>query len=85
MLAAHPAVLEVAVVGVPHERWGEVPRAWVLLRAGRAATADELVAWARERLAGFKVPKDVRFVEELPKGGTGKILKHVLRGTALPG
>jgi fatty-acyl-CoA synthase len=81
VLAAHPSVLEVAVVGAPHERWGEVPQAWVVLRSGTATSADELVAWARQRLAGFKVPKDVRFVAELPRGGTGKILKHVLRTT----
>ena len=79
VLAAHPAVSEVAVVGVAHERWGEVPRAWVVLRAGDAVTPDELVAWARERLAGFKVPKDVRIVAELPRGGTGKVLKQELR------
>jgi len=84
-LAGHPAVLEVAVVGLPHERWGEVPQAWVVVRPGGAVTGDELVAWTRERLAGFKVPKDVRFVEELPKGGTGKVLKHVLRRPTPPG
>jgi fatty-acyl-CoA synthase len=85
VLAAHPAVLEVAVVGAPHERWGEVPRAWVVLRPGATVATDELVAWARERLAGFKVAKDVRVVDELPKGGTGKVLKHVLRGTTPQG
>jgi len=85
VLATHPAVLEVAVVGRPHERWGEVPEAWVVLRPHAVASADELVAWTRERLAGFKVPKDVRFVGDLPKGGTGKVLKHVLRtGTGEP-
>ncbi len=84
VLAAHPAVLEVAVVGRPHERWGEVPRAWVVLRPGAATSADELVVWTKERLAGFKVPKDVRFVDDLPRGGTGKVLKHVLRAAAPP-
>jgi fatty-acyl-CoA synthase len=84
VLAAHPAVREVAVVGMPHERWGEAPQAWVVLRPGAAVTTGELVAFARERLAGFKVPKDVRVVDELPKGGTGKVLKHVLRGAAPP-
>jgi fatty-acyl-CoA synthase len=79
VLAAHPAVLEVAVVGVPHERWGEVPQAWVVVRAGHSVEADALVAWAREHLAGFKVPKDVRLVPDLPKGGTGKIQKNALR------
>ena len=78
-LDAHPAVLEAAVVGVPDDRWGEVPKAWVALRPGAEATAEELVEWVRGRLAGFKVPKSVAFVAELPKGGTGKILKHELR------
>jgi fatty-acyl-CoA synthase len=79
VLAGHPGVLEVAVVGAPHERWGEVPRAWVVRRPDTALTAEELAAWGRERLAGFKVPKEVHFINELPKGGTGKVLKHVLR------
>jgi fatty-acyl-CoA synthase len=79
-IAAHPAVLEVAVVGTPDERWGEVPRAWVTLRPGAAATERELIDWVRERLAHFKAPKQVVFVDELPKGGTGKILKQELRG-----
>ena len=78
-LAAHPDVREVAVVGVPDARWGEVPRAYVSLMEG--ATADEaaLIAWVRDRLAGFKVPKSVVVLDELPKGGTGKILKQDLR------
>jgi fatty-acyl-CoA synthase len=78
-LYAHPAVLEVAVVGVPDERWGEVPKAWVALRPGTEATADELIEWVRDRLARFKAPKSVAFLPALPKGGTGKILKHDLR------
>jgi fatty-acyl-CoA synthase len=79
-IASHPAVLEVAVVGMPDERWGEVPRAWVTLRDGAAATERELIDWVRERLAHFKAPKQIVFVDELPKGGTGKILKSELRG-----
>ena len=79
VLAEHPAVLEVAVVGMPDERWGEVPRAWVALRPGASATEGELIAWVRARLAHFKAPKEVVFLDELPKGGTGKILKHDLR------
>jgi fatty-acyl-CoA synthase len=78
-IAAHPSVSEVAVVGVPDERWGEVPRAFVTLRTGASATEAELIAWVRERLAHFKAPKSVVFVDELPKGGTGKILKAALR------
>jgi fatty-acyl-CoA synthase len=78
-LAEHPAVHEVAVVGVPDERWGEVPKAWVALRPGHRVDGEELRSWVRERLAGFKVPREVAFLPELPKGGTGKILKHELR------
>ena len=78
-LTEHPAVLEAAVVGVPDERWGEVPRAFVALRSGCHASPEELTAFVRERLAHFKAPKDVRIVDALPRGGTGKVLKTVLR------
>ena len=78
-LTAHPAVLEAAVVGAPDERWGEVPRAFVVLRAGRSATADELRAHVRGRLAHFKAPRDVVVVVDLPKSGTGKVRKDELR------
>lgn len=78
-IAAHPAVVEVAVVGVPDERWGEAVKAWVALRPGSDTTAGELSAFVRERLAGFKVPKHWSLVDELPKGGTGKIQKPELR------
>jgi fatty-acyl-CoA synthase len=84
VLASHPAVHEVAVVGVADERWGEVPRAWVALRPGAAATEEELIAFTRERLAGFKTPKSVVFLEELPHGGTGKVMKHDLRRRGRP-
>jgi len=77
-LAAHPAVLEVAVVGVPDEYWGEVPKAFVTLKPGQPATSAELTAFCRERLAGFKCPKVFAF-GELPKTSTGKIQKFVLR------
>jgi fatty-acyl-CoA synthase len=77
-VAAHPAVLEVAVVGIPDDYWGEVPKAFVTLRPGAAVTAEEIVAFCRERLAGFKVPKAVEF-GELPKTSTGKVQKFVLR------
>lgn len=80
MLLRHPAVLEVAVVGVPHERWGESPHAFVVLRPGASATEAELKQFARENLAHFKIPQAVTFVEELPKTATGKIQKYILRG-----
>ncbi|HUG13565.1 MAG TPA: AMP-binding protein, partial [Thermomicrobiales bacterium] len=79
-LMRHPAVLEVGVVGLPHERWGESPCAFVVLRPGAAASGDELREFARERLAHFKVPTAYEFVDELPKTATGKIQKYVLRG-----
>ncbi|MEA2180261.1 MAG: hypothetical protein QOG77_3558 [Solirubrobacteraceae bacterium] len=78
-LAAHPSVSEVAVVAAPDERWGEVPVAFVTARSGEEIDPEELIAFARERLARFKVPKRVIVVDELPKTGTGKIQKFELR------
>jgi fatty-acyl-CoA synthase len=80
VLLRHPAVLEVAVVGMPHEHWGEVPHAFVVLRPGGATTDEALRAFAREQLAGFKVPKGFTILAELPKTATGKIQKYILRG-----
>jgi len=79
MVAAHPAVLEVAVIGVPDPKWGETIRAVVTRRAGAELTEDELMAWCRERMTHFKCPSSVVFVDALPKGGTGKVQKAVLR------
>jgi fatty-acyl-CoA synthase len=78
VIVKHPAVLEAAVVGVPDERWGEVPKAFVMLKEGAAATADEIVEHCRKHLARFKAPKTIEF-GELPKTSTGKIQKFVLR------
>ena len=78
-LTAHPAVLEAAVVGVADHRWGEVPKAYVVLRAGHAAEAGELRQFVRDRLAHFKAPREVVIVADLPKSGTGKIRKDQLR------
>jgi fatty-acyl-CoA synthase len=75
---SHPAVMEVAVVGVPDDKWGEVPKAFVTLKPGATLTDAELIAFCRERLAGFKCPKAVVF-GDLPKTATGKIQKFVLR------
>jgi fatty-acyl-CoA synthase len=80
VLLRHPSVQEVAVVGLPHEKWGEAPHAFVVLKPGAAVSEEELRAFARERLAGFKVPKGATFLPELPKTATGKIQKYVLRG-----
>ncbi len=79
VIYTHPAVLEVAVVACPHERWVEVPRAFVVTKPGAEMTAEELYTYCRERLAGFKCPKHVEFVSELPKTSTGKIQKYILR------
>ena len=79
-LCAHPSVLEAAVVGRADERWGEVPHAFVTLRPSAAPVDSlELTAFVGERLARFKVPKGIEFLDELPKGGSGKILKSELR------
>jgi fatty-acyl-CoA synthase len=80
VLLRHPAVREVAVVGLPDARWGEAPHAFVVLEPGAVTTADELRAFTRERLAHFKTPQSFRFMPELPKTATGKIQKFVLRG-----
>ena len=80
VLLRHPAVMEVAVVGVPDDRWGEAPHGFVVLKPGVPATEDDLRAFAREKLAHFKVPRGFTFVAELPKTATGKIQKYVLRG-----
>jgi fatty-acyl-CoA synthase len=82
-IAAHPSVAEVAVVGVADERWGEVPRAYVSLKRGAAPlTEPDVIAWVRERIAHYKAPKSVVFLDDLPKGGTGKIQKQTLRAAA---
>ncbi|UOY03965.1 hypothetical protein MVA48_04370 [Blastococcus sp. PRF04-17] len=78
VIDAHPDVLESAVVGRPDDKWGEVPIAFVTVRPGATVTADDLVAHVRQHLAGFKVPRQIRFTE-LPKTSTGKIQKQALR------
>jgi fatty-acyl-CoA synthase len=79
VIAAHPAVYESAVFGVPDEKWGEVPFAIVVRKPAASLTVDELREHIRTHLAGFKIPKAIEFRDELPKGSTGKILKRVLR------
>jgi fatty-acyl-CoA synthase len=78
-LYQHAAVLECAVIGVPHEKWGETPVALVVTRPGENPTEDELIAFCRERLAHFKCPTVIRFVAELPRTATGKLQKYKLR------
>jgi long-chain acyl-CoA synthetase len=79
VLAQHPAVDQVAVIGVPDERWGETVKALVVLRTGAVAGADELIAFARDRLAGYKLPRSLEFVGDLPRTPSGKVLKRELR------
>lgn len=79
LLYEHPAVLEAAVVGVPDARWGEVPKALVVLRPGQQATEQDLITFCRDRMAHFKAPKSVDFVDTLPKTATGKVQKFALR------
>ena len=80
VLLRHPAVQEVAIVGLPHERWGEAPHAFVVLKVGATATEAELISYARNHLAHFKAPHGIKFVLELPKTATGKVQKYLLRG-----
>jgi acyl-CoA synthetase (AMP-forming)/AMP-acid ligase II len=82
VLYAHPAILECAVFGLPDPHWGERVVAAVVLRPGTATTADELIAFCKARIAHYKAPKDVRFLDALPRTGSGKITKKALRDAA---
>ena len=79
VLNGHPAVREVAVIGVPHEKWGETPRAVVVCKDGQSATPVELIAFTRKRLAHYKCPTSVVFADVLPRNASGKLLKRELR------
>jgi acyl-CoA synthetase (AMP-forming)/AMP-acid ligase II len=79
VIALHPSVQEVAVIGVPDELWGEAIKALVVLREGARTTEEEITAFCKDRLASFKKPKSVEFVPELPRGPTNKILRRMLR------
>jgi acyl-CoA synthetase (AMP-forming)/AMP-acid ligase II len=85
VLATHPAVAEAAVVGVPDERMGEVGKAFVVARAGQPVDTDEVMAFARERMANYKVPRSVEVVDALPRNASGKVLKFELRDKAVDG
>jgi fatty-acyl-CoA synthase len=78
-LMSHPCVLEAAVVGIPDDKWGERPKAFVTLCAGTSATQQELIAHVRTKIAGYKAPREVAITIELPKTSTGKIQKFMLR------
>ena len=80
VLYEHEAVREAAVVGVPDEYRGETVKAFVSLRPGRTADAEELIAFCKERMAAYKYPRQVEFLDEIPKTVTGKLLRRELRG-----
>jgi len=79
ILYSHPAVLDCAVIAIPDSRWGECPMAFAVLRVGHACSSEILMQHCRSHLASFKVPDRIELVNSLPKGGTGKIQKRVLR------
>ena len=79
-LLEHPAVDQAAVIGVPDERMGQVGKAFIVRKDGHNLTAEELIEWSRGRMAGYKVPRSVEFLAELPLNATGKVMKDRLRG-----
>jgi acyl-CoA synthetase (AMP-forming)/AMP-acid ligase II len=79
VVANHPAVQDCAVIGAPHADWGEQVTAVIELKAGHSATADEIMAFCRERLSGVKTPKAVQFTSELPRSPVGKVLRRKVR------
>jgi acyl-CoA synthetase (AMP-forming)/AMP-acid ligase II len=79
LLSPHPAIAQVAVIGVADERMGEVGCAFVVCKPGGSTTAEELIAWARQHMANYKVPRQVRFVDALPVNASNKVDKKVLR------
>jgi acyl-CoA synthetase (AMP-forming)/AMP-acid ligase II len=79
IVAGHPDIVEVAVIGVPDAKWGESVKPCVVRRKGAALTSDPLIEWSRGKLAGFKRPRSVDFLDALPRNASGKMLKRALR------
>ena len=79
VLYSHPDILECAVISKPDEMWGEIPLAFVVPKQGSNISPEEVIEFSRKHLAHFKAPREVRLISEFPRGGTGKILKSVLR------
>src|SRR5258708_15126291 len=79
VVCGHPCILEAAIIGVPHATWGETIHAVVVTRPGATLTESQLIEWCRDRLTGFTCPTSGAFTDTLPKGGTGKVQKNVLR------
>ncbi len=75
----HPEVAEVAVIGVPSERWGETVHAVIVPRSGIEPDPQTIIAWTRTRIAGYKVPRSIEFVDQLPRNPSGKVLRRLLR------
>ncbi len=80
-MSGHPDVAEVAVIGVPDPKWGESVKAIVVARPGTPPDAEAILAWTRAHIAGFKVPKSVDFVNDLPRNAGGKVLRRQLRAS----
>jgi fatty-acyl-CoA synthase len=79
VLAEHPSIIEAAVTAIPDEHYGERPKAFVTLKQGEESTEEEIIDFVKERIARFKAPAAVEFIDELPKTSTGKVQKYVLR------
>jgi acyl-CoA synthetase (AMP-forming)/AMP-acid ligase II len=78
-LLRHPAIQQAAVIGIPDERLGEVGMAFLVLRPDAGVTGDEIIAWSRDQMANYKVPRRVEFLDALPTNATGKVVKDDLR------